>query len=158
MKGIILPTPAHGKITTNSIIEHDLCYYTVIKIDPRYGKKNGEPDNEYKYFVRSKINGELMNFAEHEIKLVYLSVYDYDKYFNENKRVFLGNISPNDLKELKYKIILENNLTSIEDVYPDDMIELKYEGEIIDKAIINDFDLDNTSTSTIKYFKLVQKL
>lgn len=151
MKGIILPSK---KITTkleiDDIVLADKCYYTIVKIDPRYGKKEGETDNEYKYFVKSKVNGELMNFTKDELTPVVLGVYDYDKYYNHNIRFFLGNLKPDDMKELKYAVVLKYNLKGIEDVYPDDLIELSFMGEQINDELT---DYENTSFS-IPYFKL----
>lgn len=151
--GIILTVPNYSKIQIGSIVEIDTVYYTIIDINPRFNKKEDEEDNPAKYFVRNKINNKLMNFSDDEIQHISLVVYDYDK-LQENKKILLGLISNTDLLELKYKIMLEHDLSDINEINPDDLINTIYKGEIISKEIKSvDESIPNQK---INYFKMIK--
>lgn len=80
-------------------------YYNILKINPRYGKKDNESDNEYKYFVESKINGELMNFKRSEISKANLGYFYADAYFNNNIKKIICTVpinNPEYKKDINY--------------------------------------------------------
>jgi len=158
MQGIILGYSLHDYksiLKENELVCIDNEFYCLEKIDPLFMKNKGEEINPFMYLVRSKVNNEIMNFERSEISKANIAIFDSNAYFNSNKKIKLGDISPEDIKNIKYKYIFEWDLdssTNINDIHINDLIELTFEGEIIEKEYISIYE--DASPTVVKYFKL----
>lgn len=86
-EAVILAYSLHdykSELKINDLVMIDDEFYNIVKIDPRYGVKLDEPDNEHKYFVQSKINDNLMNFERKEISKATLGYFHAKPYFENN--------------------------------------------------------------------------
>lgn len=77
------------KLVENDLVCIDDEYYNIVKIDPRYNMKEYEPDNPNMYFVKSKINGDLMNFERNEVSKASLAYFYAQPYFETGKKKFI---------------------------------------------------------------------
>lgn len=156
MKGIILGVDLKdykSLLKESDLIFVDDEFYNLEKIDQRWNCKEGDPDNVNCYFVKSKINGELMNFERNEISKANISIFDSNRWFNDNIKIRLGSISQEDVRNMKFKSVIEWDIpTEKVDTLTDfDLLNLEFEGEVIEKEIYN---YENPPT-LVKYFKLV---
>lgn len=157
MEGIILGYNLYdykSELNVGDLVCIDDEYYNLEKIDPRFLKKEGEPDNENMYIVFSKTNGEPMNFSRHEISKSNIGIFNADVWFKDNKKIMIGNISPTDLRNIKAKASIEWDIPydKIDSIPTSDIIELTFHGEIIEKEITSLYP-DELPTK-VKYFKL----
>lgn len=122
------------------------------KIDPRYGKQPDDSDTPYKYFVRSKPGGKLMNYARTEISLANLAFFDYEAYYTNGKLILLGAISNDDLNHIKGKFAMESEIpfSKFNKIKIDNFINLDFEGEIISEKVT----INNNKKEIIKFFKI----
>jgi hypothetical protein len=158
MKGVILGIPLHdykSELNANDLVyikDNDM-YFNLEKIDARYGKREGEPDNEYKYFVKEPVSGELMNFKRDELSKANIAVFNYQEYYENNRKIMIGNIFPEDLRNIKAKHALEWDLPfeNIDKIKNSDILELAFEGEQVTKEYMAYPDYPAT---VVKYFKL----
>lgn len=155
MKGIILGVNLFdykSEIKNNDLVCIDDEFYNIVKIDPRWNKSEGEPDNKNCYFVKSKINDNLMNYERSEISKASIAIFDSVAWFSDGKKIRLGNITKDDLRNMKFKACLEWDIATndVDNVLDADLIELEFNGDVIEKEIYN---YENPST-LIKYFKL----
>jgi len=155
MKGIILGVDLcdyKSELKVRDLVVIDNIFYTIELIDKRYKKNKDEQDNENCYFVKSLINGSLMNFNREEISKATISIFDSNLYFNTGTRIKLGNISNIDLRNIKYKAILDWDLpnSDVDKMNDLELIDLEFEGYIIEKEVKDHFGV----SSVIKYFKL----
>lgn len=129
-------------------------FFNLEKIDPRWNREQGESDNPNKYFVRSKVNGELMNFERSEISKSNIAIFDSKIWFEEGKKVRLGNVTPSDLRAMRAKVMYEWDLPidSIDSINDEQLLEHQFSGNIIEKEITN---YENPSTK-VQYFKLLE--
>jgi hypothetical protein len=156
MKGIVLAIDLYdykSELKVKDLVKIDDIYYSIIKIDKRYNKSEGEEDNEYCYFVKSKQNDELMNFKRNEISKCNIGIFDSLEYFKSGKKIQLGQISLEDLNNIKSKALLEWDLpySDINNVLFDDILELEFNGYIIQKEFTTHYD---DTITLVKYFKL----
>lgn len=124
-------------------------FYEIVDInDTIYDRKT-----QYKYYIRSKINNNLMNFKRSELSKAYLAVFDLNSYYNYGKKIKIGNITQSDIRNMKFKYILEHDLNSnkINDVTLADLIGLEFFGEINNITINNMYQ----RPETVQYFKLL---
>lgn len=161
MRGIILGLNLYdftSELKVGDIVTIDGTddFYTLLKIDPRYGKNKGEEDNPYKYFVKSKFCDELMNFERSEISKANIAFFDYYEWFNNGKKKLLGIVSALDHNHIKGKVALnydygfsQFNLISI-----DDFIGLDFYGSIKEKELYLSTSPDSNVINVIKYFNI----
>lgn len=146
MKVIILPINLYqdkNDIKENDLVCIDDVYYNIEKIDPRYNVEVGQPDNPFKYFVRSKINGNLMNFERKEITKANIAYFDYDKYNKYGIKHYIAQVpykDPDfisDINHIKGKFAYEWDMgrSEFDSIHLDDFIGLEFEGEYIQKEI-----------------------
>lgn len=155
MKGIILGVDLcdhKSQLKIKDLVSIDGEFYNIVKIDPRWNRNEGEKDNENCYFVKSKINSELMNFERSEISKANIAIFDSKMWFEEGKKIRLGNIAQTDMRNMKFKACIEWDIpTEQVDFITDELLlELEFNGEVIDKEIYN---YENPPT-LVKYFKL----
>lgn len=137
MKGVILAMPINNKKDT--LHKGDIVYindwdnkvYIIKDVDPRFLKKPTEDDNPAMYILESE-NGEDMNFEREELTKATLGFFDADSYYTHNKYVKIGDIHPKDLRNIKFKALLEKDLHSsqINEITILDIIGLNFDGEI----------------------------
>lgn len=77
-----------SELKLNDLVVHDDEFYNIVKIDDKY-KVNENETNEYKYFVESKVNGELMNFKRSELSKATLGYFDSTEYFENNRKLLI---------------------------------------------------------------------
>lgn len=80
-----------SELKLNDLVVHDDEFYNIVKIDDKYNVNENET-NEYKYFVESKVNGELMNFKRSELSKAALGYFDSIEYFENNKKKFICHV------------------------------------------------------------------
>lgn len=163
IKAIILAYPTtdslYGTIKPGDLIQIDNDYdnsiFIIDHINPRYRKNPGDPDNEYKYFVKDQ-NGNDINYSREEIRKCGLAFFDYRKWDQHRDLIFLGHLSALDLEHIKCK-----KLNEYEWGYKDmHKLTLKdIEGMIFDgykekKQIIEDSDPNMPMASIIHYFRV----
>ncbi len=157
MEGIILGITLNdyrSQLQVSDLVCVDDIYYKLEKIDARYLVADGEPDNENKYIVSSKVNGEPMNFSRSEISKANIGVFDASKWFNENKRIMLGKVSNEDMRNIRAKHLIDFDLSLdlIDSVHNQDLIDLTFNGEVFEKEVVSQY-IDELPT-LIKYFKV----
>ncbi len=156
--GIILPISLcdrKSELKVNELVEIDGLYYNLEKINPRYLiKDENEPDNEYMYIVKDKVTGGEMNFKRDEMNKSFYGVFDLEKYNNQKIKVKLGELFPSDLRNIKAKYILENDLSLdiIDDVKIADILFLEITGEVVSKQYENIYS--DEAPTLVKYFKV----
>lgn len=130
--------------------------YTIAKIDPRYGKQPDDDDTPFKYFIASKDNGELMNFSKDELVKMNTAFFDYDKYFKEDRIIFLGAISYMDLNYIKAKKAVELDLgySDIKNIHMANLVGMDFYGDITNKVLSTESSADNPSNEVITYFRI----
>lgn len=156
MHGVILGINLHDYKTDlklgDLVVLDDGCedYYVIEKIDPRYGKLEGDDDTPFKYFIKSRFNNELMNFSREEMSKGNIAFFDYNNYYKNNKKILLGAISLEDLNHIKGKYAMEFDIAYSEfnKIQYDDLISQEFYGDIK----IKDIDINNNSKTVIKYF------
>lgn len=162
MEGIILGISHNDYISELKvgdlvcIDEYIQDFYTITEINDRFLMPDDDKEklNEYKYIVKSKLNGLKMNFARNELSKSSLAVFDADKYFNENKKIRLGHILPEDLRNMKFKAILEYNLETetVDTLTEDYLIGLTFHGNIIkrlgksEKHLVDEYNYFKVAT------------
>lgn len=160
MKGVILGITMHDYKTdlkVNDLISVDGHFFNLEKIDPRFMRNEGEPNNENMYFIIEPVSGQLMNYKRDEISKASIGIFDYDKYYNENKKLMIGNLNPDDLRNIKAKHALEWDVPTdkIDSITFADILELSFEGEIVTKEYSAPYpDAINTTPTIVKYFKV----
>ena len=162
MHGVILGTNLCDY--TNELSQGDLVvvddgfndFVILEKVDPRYGKQPDDHDTAYKYFVRSKSSGVLMNYARCEISKASIAFYDYTAYYTMNKKVLLGAISLEDINHIKgkYAVDLEIPFSEFNKIKMDDIIGLDFHGTIETKKISYK---GKKKPDEVKYFKIYIK-
>lgn len=155
MRGIILGVNLHdyrNELQEGELVFIDNIYYKLEKIDKRWNKLDHEEDNHICYFVRSKINDELMNFERKEISKASISIFDSERYFLDGKRIKLGNISNENLRNIKAKALLDWDmpLSQLDNVHDVDLLELEFDGYVTEM----DVEDQEGVLSIVKYFKL----
>lgn len=155
MRGIILGVDLCDhkcQLNVNDLVNIDGDFYNIVKIDHRWNCKEGDKDNKNCYFVKSKVNDELMNFERSEISKATIAIFDSKSWFENGKKIRLGNISQDDLRNMKFKACLEWDIAAndVDSVLDADLIDLEFNGEVVEKEIYN---YENPPT-LIKYFKL----
>ncbi len=126
-------------------------------INYRYGKKQGEEDNKYPYFIKNHA-GDLINYAQHEISRQELAWFDFNKWTESGKKIFLGHICNEDINYIIAKKLIEldmgwserDKITSI------DLIGTIHTGQIKVKQHVEHTDYLPVMTTT-KAFKLERK-
>jgi len=162
-KGVILAEtdqyPLVSELNVGDLVYTDYEYFDIIKIDPKFNRNEFQPDNPFKYFVES-IRGEEMNFAREELIKCKLVIYDYTMYYDYNQKIFLGNIDYDDINELKYKFIYENDLdiSTFKDVRLSDLLNMTYIGKTIYKNNKRFNSLNTNINDQTKIFKLSKSL
>lgn len=143
-----------SELKQNDLVCIDGEFFNLEKIDPRWNKEPGEPDTLNKYFVRSKVNGELMNFERNEISKSNIAIFDSKIWFDEGKKIRLGNVTPSDLRAMRAKVMYEWDLpiNTIDTINDEQLLEHIFNGTIVEKEITN---YENPSTK-IQYFKLLE--
>jgi hypothetical protein len=132
--------------------------YTILrKIDKRHGKRLDEPDTPFMYFVRSKSSNVLMNYARNELSKASIGFFDYEAYYNHNKKILLGAIWNDDMNHIKGKFAVEYDVpfSDFHKIKLDDIIGLDFEGTITTKKL--DYQVNENSKvikTELKYFKI----
>lgn len=155
MRGIILGVDLCDhkcQLNVKDLVNIDGDFYNIVKIDPRWNCNDGDKDNKNCYFVKSKVNDELMNFERSEISKASIAIFDSAVWFSTGKKIRLGNISQDDLRNMKFKACLEWDIAAndVDSVLDADLIDLEFNGEVVEKEIYN---YENPPT-LVKYFKL----
>jgi hypothetical protein len=146
MKVIILPINLYdykSELKVKDLVCIDDVYYNIEKIDTKYNVKPGEPDNIYKYFIRSKINNELMNFARNELSKCNIAYFDYNTYVQSGIKKYVAQVpfnDPNfisDINHIKGKFAYEWDMgkSEFDFIHTQDFINLDFEGDYIEKEI-----------------------
>lgn len=127
-------------------------FSVIVDIDPRIMKNVGESDNESKYILLSKINNNKINYSREEISKASLAFFNSELYYNHNKKIKVGDISKEDIRNIKFKAILDYNLeiADINKITIDYLIGLTFNG-YIDKKI-NQSELN--FVEHCEYFKI----
>lgn len=127
-------------------------YSTLINIDNRFLCRPDEEDNKAKYIFISDL-GYKINFERSEISKAHLAFFDAKSYFNNNKKIKIGDISSEDLRNIKFKAIIDNNLeiSDIDNLTSDYLIGLTFTGTVQKKQTKT---LKNV-TDEYEYFKLL---
>jgi hypothetical protein len=161
MKGVILGITTHdykSQLKQNDLVSIDGHFYNLELIDPRFMKRDDDIDNPYMYFIKEPISGELMNFKRSEISKANIAVFDFDKYYDKNIKIMIGNLNPEDLRNIKAKHALDWDVPTqkIDEITLADILELSFNGEIISKEISSPYPDDIlVKSSTLLYFKLL---
>ena len=161
MKGIILgyeivnikKDELHVGDLVNRTDGYDESFYTIIKIDPRYGKLPGYPDTAMKYFLKDKKSGELINFDRMELGYCHLSFFDYDKWKKDKKKILLGSIKACDMNYIRAKVAFEQDLgySDLHNIPLEDLIGQTFDGNVVEDHINNE---TTSYTSIVTYFKI----
>ena len=159
MKGVILGFTLHdykSPLNVNDLVCIDGNFYNLDKIDPRFMKEEGQADNPNMYFITEPVSGEYMNFQRNEISKANIGIFDYNEYYNNNRKVMLGNLSSEDLRNMKAKAAIEWEVPTdkIDTLNHADILEQCFEGEVITKEFHSQYPEDNTPPTIVKYFKL----
>jgi len=125
-----------GEVKLNDLVCIDDDFYNIVKIDPRYKVNKGEPDNKFKYFVKSKINDELMNFSREEISKAGLAYFYAEPYFENNVKKFICAVPLNnesakrDINYIKAKFACEWDMgaSELKDIPTQHLHELTING------------------------------
>jgi hypothetical protein len=130
--------------------------YTVVEVNPRYMRLPDQEDNPYKYFLRSKVNDELMNFSLEELEKYNVAFFDYDKYYKHNKKVMVGFISIGDINYIKSKRAFELDLgfSQLKDIGFDELVGMDFCGEIETVGMVEDSSADTPVMTQIHYFRI----
>jgi len=159
MKGVILGILLHdykSQLKVNDLVCIDDQFFNLDKIDPRLMREEGQADNPNMFCITEPISGELMNYRRDELSKASSGIFDYDKYYNNNQKVMLGNINIDDLRNMKAKVALEWEVPTdkIDTVKIVDILEQCFDGEVITKEFKSPYSDDNTPPTKVKYFKL----
>lgn len=159
MKGIILGITLHdhkSQLKVNDLVCIDGSFFNLNKIDNRFMKKEGESDNEYMYFVTEPVSGEPMNFKRDELSKANIGIFDSVQYFATGKKIMIGNIMSEDLRNMKARVAIEWDIPSekIDSLTHADILELEFEGDVITKEVTQQYPDDLTPPTIVKYFKL----
>ncbi len=125
----------------------DNNFYTVHTVD----HSNANP-----YFLKSKDNGELINFDRSELTKCHYSFFDYDAYFQRGARVFLGAVKFEDIIYVKAKKgnELELGYSELKDMGIEEILGMDFYGNLEDKIIIESSDPNLPVASVLTYFKI----
>lgn len=123
-------------------------FYTIIEINDKFLVKEKGTTNDAKYIVVNKVNGKLINFERNEISKSTLAIFDADRYFEDGVKIKIGNISNEDILNMKYKVLIEEDRprSDLERIMKDDLIGLTFVGDIVKKPyrtnnhLISDFE------------------
>jgi hypothetical protein len=116
MRGILLSFQVQtDKLSKGDLVKikddgHDDTYYVIEAVDRRYNMRADAADNPYCYFIKSKQNGELMNFALDELSKFNVAFFNYDRYDRHRDKILLGALSVQDLTYMKSKRAYELDL------------------------------------------------
>jgi len=166
MRGVILGINLYDY--KSELIEGDLVIIndgfedcTILeKIDRRYGKQPDEPDTPFAYFVTpkpSKPNKRLVNYARDEISKATIAFFDYDAYYNHNKKILLGSVDMTQINHIKGKHAVEYDIpfSEFDKINLEDIIELDFEGTIKTKTVDYQYKEGAEIVKTkLKYFKV----
>ena len=159
MKGVILGNTLHdykSQLNTNDLICIDGNFFNLDLIDPRYMKEEGQSDNPNMYFITDPVSGNLMNYCREEISKAHIGIFDFDKYYQKNQKIMLGNIDVNDLRNMKAKTAIEWEIPTdkIDSIKIADILEQSFEGTVIKKEFYPSYPDSNTPPTTVNYFKI----
>lgn len=126
-------------------------FYILEKIYNRYGDEPNAEESPLKYYVRSHSSDVLINFERFEISKAHIAFFDYDKYYNENKKILLGYINNEDINHIKGKLAVDYEIafSEFDTIKMDDILGLDFEGIIINKT----YELAD-SKQVMKYFSI----
>ena len=134
---------------------HDEFFYTIVKIDPRYGKLPGYPDTPMKYFLKSKDNDELINFDRMELAYCHMSFFDYHKWKTDKKKILLGQIKWCDMNYIRAKVAYKMNLgySDLQSIPLENLIGQVFDGKVIKDEYRNETN-ETEIISSVLYFKI----
>lgn len=122
-------------------------FYTIIKIDE---------SKDFPYYLKSKENGELINFCREELGKSHCAFFDHEEYVNTGAKIMLGGISIEDINYIKAKKLneLELGWSYLDKIKYEDLLGLEFDGFILEKKMILDSDANFPMEEVIKYFRV----
>jgi hypothetical protein len=160
-RGIILGISLHDTkselkegdlVCIKDSVSYDNTFYTLRKIDPRFLKKEGTEDNPAMYIINDRKNNEPMNFERNELCKANYGVFDYDAYFKDSSKIKLGEVTPENMRNLKAKHLLEQDmlLSEIDNILFEDLIEMEIVGNVVEREV--GFTYPGEMPTLVKYF------
>lgn len=125
-----------SQLKKGDLVYVDNCFYNIEKLDDTLNK-------DYKYYVKSKINGELMNFERSELSKANIAYFDYDLYTQHNIKKMIASIPLNDSEYIKDIIYIkakfanewEMGRSEFDQIQSCDFIDLDFTGQLINKTV-----------------------
>ncbi len=160
MRGIILPYRLNNdtEIKIGDLVSDvdEYMYYIVTHLNPRYKKEAQQDDNPYNIFVKNFNSDEELNFCKEELIKLHCGFFDYDKYYRQNKKIFLGHISALDINYIKCKVAndYEYAYSELYKITDDYLLGLSFDGEIKSKEYFEESLPTMPVITKIDYFMI----
>lgn len=118
-------------VKQDDLICVDDVFYNIEKIDESLSP-------EYKYYIKNKINGELMNFAREEFSKANIAYFDYKAYHEFGIKRMIASVplyTQNSIKDIiyikaKFANEWEMGRSEFDNIKSADFIGLDFEGKI----------------------------